>query len=232
MLFRSALLDLYHVLLHNGSCHEGFENLVEPWSNRDPWPIPPPHAWAAAKTSLFIRNCLVREYGGDAGLDKSERNLYLYSLLSPVWCQEGKHIEIKNAGTEFGQIDSRCSFTNDGAEITINEDFHHQPAEVVIAVPYHKKLIDFTSDAYEQYLEDGYMCFSSDVEKIHIQWKDKPQVYENNYQNILKTYRSERAIAWEADKVKGHEHEDARYKMNQLNAKWVMLPKAKPFLID
>ena len=59
-----ALLDLYHVLLHNGSTHEGFENLVVQWSNRTPEPgCPPPHAWAAAKTALFIRNMMVVDTG-------------------------------------------------------------------------------------------------------------------------------------------------------------------------
>ncbi|NQU51946.1 MAG: hypothetical protein HQ522_05360, partial [Bacteroidetes bacterium] len=97
---KHALLDMYHILLHNGSTHEGFENMIEPWADRDPDPIPAPHAWAAAKTSLLIRNMLVREYGGSAGVEENKRDLYLFSVLSPEWVKPGKEIKIINATCE------------------------------------------------------------------------------------------------------------------------------------
>jgi hypothetical protein len=99
-----ALSDIYHVLLHNGSVHEGFENLVVPWTRIVRSGCPPPHAWAAAKTALFIRNMMVREYGGDRSTEPGKRDLYLFSLISPAWVTPGNKLEIQNAITEMGRI--------------------------------------------------------------------------------------------------------------------------------
>ena len=138
---KHALGDLYHVLLHNGSTHEGFENLVEPWTNRTPREsCPPPHAWAAAKTALFIRNMMVCEYGGRAGIDAGSRDLYLYSLISPAWIKPGKKVAIRNAPTEMGRVSSTLSFTADGAELTVKPAFHHAPRYIVFRIPYSVKL--------------------------------------------------------------------------------------------
>jgi hypothetical protein len=189
---KHALLDLYHVLLHNGSTHEGFENLVEPWTNRTPAAsCPPPHAWAAAKTALFIRNSMVCEYGGQAGLDADARDLYLYSLISPAWIQPGRKVEIKNAPTEMGRISSVLRFVEDGAEMTVKSDFFQSPRYIVFRIPYTVELESFSSDAKISFQDNGLIFFTSDLTEASFKWRPKPGANDNNFQDILKSYRGE-----------------------------------------
>jgi hypothetical protein len=189
---KHALLDLYHVLLHNGSTHEGFENLVIPWSNRTPEPgCPPPHAWAAAKTALFIRNMLVCEYGGNAGLEEQDRDLYLFSLVSPAWIEPGKEVSVRNAPTEMGPVSSTLTFTPSGAEFRVEATFRTAPRYVVLRVPDSVELDSFTSDADHSFHKTGALFFSPDVTKASIQWGKRTGVDKTNYQDLLKSYRSE-----------------------------------------
>jgi len=189
---KHALLDLYHVLLHNGSTHEGFENLVEPWTNRTPSAnCPPPHAWAAAKTALFIRNMMLCEYGGRAGADKGGRDLYLYSLLSPSWIKPGKKVAIRNAPTEMGRVSSTLAFTDGGAELTVNAAFHHSPRYLVFRIPYSVTLGGFTSNARRAFEKDGLIYFTPDVTAASIKWRQNPGAHDGNFQDILKGYRGE-----------------------------------------
>ncbi len=189
---KHALLDLYHVLLHNGSTHEGFENLVVPWSNRTPAAsCPPPHAWAAAKTALFIRNTMVCEYGGQAGVHEDQRDLYLYSLISPAWMVPGKEVTIRNAPTEMGRVCSTLAFTDDGAELTVATDFHRPPRYLVFRIPYCVTLEKFASDASRAFERDGLLLFTPDITSASIKWHRKPNAHDNNYQDILRSYRSE-----------------------------------------
>ncbi|NQV33162.1 MAG: hypothetical protein HQ515_10735, partial [Phycisphaeraceae bacterium] len=189
---KHALLDLYHVLLHNGSTHEGFENMVEPWTNRTPVAtLPPPHAWAAAKTALFIRNMMVREYGGDLGLKQGQRDLYLYSLISPSWARSGQAMRIKNAPTEMGRISSTLSFVTGGAQLTVQSDFHHAPRTLALRIPYFVTLDSFESDASQGFEKDNVLYFTPDVTRATIRWSEIPRVHENSYQNLLRAYRSE-----------------------------------------
>ncbi len=189
---KHALLDLYHVLLHNGSTHEGFENLVEPWTNRTPREgCPPPHAWAAAKTALFLRNLMVREYGGDMGMDMKSRDLHLYSLISPSWIKPSQQLRICNAPTEMGNVSSTLAFTQEGAELNVKADFHSPPRYLAVRIPYFVKLESFTTDAGESVLRDGIIYFSPDVATASLKWTEIPGVHRSNYQEILKGYRSE-----------------------------------------
>lgn len=193
---RTALYDLYHILLHNGSTHEGFENLINPWGDRDPIGCPPPHAWAAAKTAMLIRNCLIREYGGEAGMNMDERSLYLYSILSPNWVKEGKRIQIINACTEFGEINSDMNFTSNGAIININSKYRYKPKAIYIPIPYFKTLVSVKVDNNKSYkYENGYIICSPDVKKITINWKDKET--DNELYTILKNYRKEPSFYWD-----------------------------------
>lgn len=189
---KHALLDLYHVLLHNGSTHEGFENLVVPWSTRTPAAsCPPPHAWAAAKTALFIRNMMVCEQGGQAGLEEARRDLHLYSLISPAWIQPGRQVAVRNAPTEMGEISSTLTFTDAGAELAVQASFHTPPQHVVFRVPYSVELQSFTSDAARSSAKDGQLLFSPDVTKASIRWRPRAGAHDRNYRDILAGYRGE-----------------------------------------
>lgn len=193
---KTALYDLYHILLHNGSTHEGFENLINPWGERDPKSCPAPHAWAAAKTALLIRNCLIREHGGEAGINMKERSLYLYSVLSPRWLKTGEKIEIINAKTEFGTTYSTMNILENGAEISLQSDYRVQPKDVRIAIPYYKTLKDVSVEGHGSvHISNGYIICDANVQKINITWTDK--VRPNYLHEVLQNYRKEPGFYWQ-----------------------------------
>ena len=186
-----ALSDLYHVLLHNGSTHEGFENLVEPWTRLVSPSCPPPHAWAAAKTALFIRNMMVREHGGEGGLNLKKRNLYLFSLVSPAWVKPGNKLEIRNAVTEMGTVSATMTFNENGAEVEIESNFHTTPAHLALSIPYFVELINCDAGSSKQEIKEGVIYFSPDVKKVTLKWNENKDAHKGTYQNLLKMYRSE-----------------------------------------
>jgi hypothetical protein len=180
-------------LLHNGATHAGFENLVVPWGNRTPRAnCPPPHAWAAAKTALFIRNMMVLEYGGDLGVRPGERDLYLYSLISPAWAEPGKRIELKNVPTEMGRVSSRADFRDGGVDVSFSCDFNDAPPRnIVVPLPYFVELDSFKTDASESRLDKRLIRLSPDATFLKIKWRLVPGFDKDNFQNILEMYRSE-----------------------------------------
>lgn len=188
---RQALIDFYHLILHAGSTHEGFENMIFPWKDRlvDPR-CPSPHAWAAAKTAFLIRNFMLHEYGGNIE-NASERDLYIYPVVSPAWATSGEHLAMVNAPSEFGWITSRLDFTKNGATLTYsplyNED---QPRSVRFRIPYFKELKSFKTDASESYVEDNCIVLSPDFTSLQIQWKEMKNVHKGTFSELLKAYRS------------------------------------------
>jgi hypothetical protein len=175
--------------------------MVEPWEDMDPWPIPPPHAWAAAKTGLLLRDMLLLEYGGEAGIRENERNLYLFSVLSPSWAITGEKVSLKNAFTEMGKINAEMRFKENGATITIHSDFHTKPASIKIAIPYFVNLQKVITNAQNYKQENGYMVFSSDVSQIDISWTYNMESQKDNFQKILLSYRQENSLDWRNNKT-------------------------------
>ena len=185
-----ALTDLYHILLHCGSTHEGYENMVGPWTRRLQ-AVPPPHAWAAAKITLLIRNMLVLEHGGRAGLDEDQRDLLLFSVISPAWARPGGRIVLDNAATEFGPVNAKMTFTNFGATITFDNKFHTPPRHLVVRVPYFVELVDFVADAGTAQLDGDVIRVSPDATRLSVKWMPKPGVHDDTFQSLLLTYRRE-----------------------------------------
>ncbi|MBN2652073.1 MAG: hypothetical protein JXR63_06795, partial [Spirochaetales bacterium] len=186
-----ALLDFYHVLLHNGPTHEGFENLVEPWTRTVDPSCPPPHAWAAAKIALFIRNMAVCEYGGEGGINSKERIIKIFSIISPEWATAGKVIEVKNARVEQGRISANLTFTDSGATITIDSNFDQPVKNIAMKIPYFVKLNKVKSDTADHFESDGYLYFNPTTREIQIDWEIDQSFNQNTIQKILINYRSE-----------------------------------------
>ncbi|MFA5814286.1 MAG: hypothetical protein WC865_01510 [Bacteroidales bacterium] len=187
---KQALIDFYHLLLHSGSTYEGFENLVRPWTDRQVEFCPPPHAWGAAKIATIIRNLLIYEFGGKAGIEKGKRDIYLFPTISPAWVEKDKHIAINNAPTEFGSISARMTFTVNGASVTITPSFNEQPRFFKVRIPYFKELVKFESDAKVSKLEGDCITVSPDAKTIMITWKDKPNAGKGLFEDLLTAYRS------------------------------------------
>jgi hypothetical protein len=210
----TALKDFYHQLLHSGSTHEAFENLVKPWTDRMVAPdCPPPHAWGTCKQGLMVRDFLVMEYGGKCGLVPGRRELWLFHCLSPAWVKPGEHVAIKNAPTEFGKITSVINFTADGATVRIAVSFHEQPAGIRLRVPYFKELVGFSTDAKESRQDGDCIVASPDVTKLVFEWRDKPGAHVGTVANILTDYRS------------------ANHNHGAKNGK-AIIEAGKPFLLD
>ncbi|MGF7229805.1 hypothetical protein [Arachidicoccus sp.] len=192
---KNALIDLYNVILHLGSCYEGFENQVYPWADRKvAADCPTPHAWASSKLVCFLRDMLVREYGGDAGLDENKRNLYLFSLISPDWCKDGQQVVIRDARTEMGILSASMRFTGSGSTIKIDPIFHSLPHRIVITIPYFVHLTRFESDASKMERIGNLLYFSPDVHTINLTWYKDKNANQGTFIDILKRYRSESTL--------------------------------------
>lgn len=188
---RQALIDFYHLILHSGSTHEGFENLVIPWKDRMVNPhCPTPHAWASAKIAFLIRNFLLHEYGGRAGLEK-ERCLFLYPVVSPEWAKPGQRLLIHDALTEMGRVTSEIKFAKGSAHVTYKATYNdYVPYRVKIRIPYFKEVVSFETDALDSYIEDGCIVLSPDFTVLDIKWNDNEEVHRATSEYILKSYRA------------------------------------------
>lgn len=188
---RQALIDFYHLILHSGSTHEGFENLVIPWKDRmvDPH-CPTPHAWASAKTAFLIRNFLLHEYGGRAGMENT-RDLYLFPVISPEWARPGQHIAIRGAATEMGPVTARIDFDADGARVSYKADyFGDGPDHVRLRIPYFKRFVRLRTDARSARIEGGCIVLSPDFTTLEVKWQDRPQAHKGTSAYLLRAYRA------------------------------------------
>ena len=191
---RDALMDIYHILLHEGSTFEGFENQVEPWTDRIVHGFPPPHAWGASKIAGLVRNMFVMEYGGDLGLEPEKRDLYLFSVVSPAWVKPGQTISVRNALTEFGTISTSMRFGDSGAEVKFEKQFRAQPGHLVVRIPYFVKDVSYTTDAKSSERTGNAVCLSPDATTLTFFWKLDPDADKNAYQDILMAYRREQGF--------------------------------------
>jgi hypothetical protein len=189
---RKALLDTYHLLLHCGSTFEGFETLVFPWTDRDTHPdLPPPHAWCAAKVNNLLRNLFVIEMGGRYGLDENQRDLRLFSVISPAWVKPGERIAVENAPTEFGLVSACMQFRTDGADVSLKTHFHERPRDVVFHIPYFLELAEFDTDATRSSRDGANLHVSPDATRIRFAWRQRPGAHRRTIQDLLLEYRRE-----------------------------------------
>lgn len=91
---------------------------------------------------------MLHEYGGHIE-NASERDLYIYPVVSPAWATVGEHLAMVNAPSEFGWITSRLDFTKNGATLTYSPLYNeYQPRSVRFRIPYFKELKSFKTDAF------------------------------------------------------------------------------------
>jgi hypothetical protein len=139
---------------------------------------------------------MVREYGGEAGLQEEERDLYLFSVISPAWNIKKNTLRIHDAVTEMGKLSAQLEFTGQGASITIQSQFHSPPRYIKMAIPWFVKLHKVTSNAQWSDQQEGYLLFTPDVSSIELKWKTKRGIHRNTYQDILWSYREENNLKW------------------------------------
>ncbi len=137
---QEKVLDMFYgMLLHTGSCHEGFEWSIFPWDGRD-YCINagliqlcnfPPHGWYAACLNMLFRNMLVREQGEE---------LHLCSALSPEWTKPGDRVVVKEAPTPFGKVSFELDVDESSAMLEFEPHWREPPERVTLHLPYFFKL--------------------------------------------------------------------------------------------
>ncbi len=190
-----ALTDLYHVLLHCGSTHEIWEQGALSWSDRESVEHTGPHTWASARTVLTIRNLLVMERGGQAGLDEAARDLHLFSVISPAWVRPGQQVACRNAVTEMGTLSASLRFLAHGARIEISAQFHRPPRWLVVHLPWFLSLDSFTTDATRVCRDGDRLLLSPDAGWLDVCWHEKPGAHQGTYQGLLRALRAEPSFA-------------------------------------
>jgi hypothetical protein len=128
-----ALRDLYAVLVHTGSCQEGFAGGVRPWADRDSGESWSPDPRFSAAYMGLLRDLLIREQRDE---------LHLFSAWSPEWLQPGKLVGVYNAPTSFGLVTAAMQIEEGGAALVMAADWHAAPSRVVLHLPY---CVDVTS---------------------------------------------------------------------------------------
>lgn len=181
--------EFYSILLHTGSTHTGFEFSVLPWSIRDFGMNLTPHGWFGAEFRTLLRNMMLREEGND---------LHLFSALSPEWLKPGDSIIVKNAPTNFGQIDYRMHIREDSAVIKIENMFTRNPDNIIIHVPWFITLEEVVIDGIKYTGNNKQIITSPSAGLIRLKWKrNTNESIENySYTNRVKNYLNEYRIRY------------------------------------
>jgi len=201
-----AVSDFYGMLLHTGSCHEGFEWSVFPWSGRDYCITLPgfqmcnftPHGWYAISFDLLFRNMLVREEGDE---------IHLLSAISPEWAKPGDRIEVKDAPVwikgENGLFHGRISFTVDFDErgATLNLDgprlnYKGDPgAKLIFHAPYFARLTSVSSPATVMADDPNAALIPFGAKQVRFDWERIP-VEHKSYADSVQWYKDEYRRRW------------------------------------
>ncbi|MFO8057312.1 MAG: hypothetical protein R6V10_08465 [bacterium] len=206
-----ALHEFYSMLLHTGSCHEGFEWTIFPWDNRD-YCIDmgtsqfcnfPPHGWYAADLNILFRNMLVREEG---------ETLHLASAISPEWARPGERVSVENAPTYWGKLSYVIEFRLEGAVLNFSlqetETNHAKPEKVRFHLPYFVKTHSVTMDGRALEFEKEALdlppsCFNGEKKEctLRFEWERLP-AEELSYENMVEWYKAEYRRRWKESKGK------------------------------
>ena len=197
---RRVLNDFYSMLLHTGSCNEGFEMAIYPWGNRDYeiWIGPikvmgnyPPHGWFACSFNTLLRMMLIRE---------EDNELHLFSVLSPEWLQPDSKLVVKRARTRFGIIEFKIETDELGYEIEFKANWMQKPHKLLIHKPFFIEIkeILMKKGVLNQQFKEVIELEPSDF-NLKIKWKEKPQRiinysmmverYKRNYKKIYELSR-------------------------------------------
>jgi len=190
-----ALRDLYAMLLHTGSCHEGFEWTVYPWDGRDYCYAPfgvqvcnfTPHGWYAALLNTLLRNMLVREEG---------ETLHLLSALSPEWTKPGDVIRFENAPTYFGPVGLEVVSSEQGAVIRFQPEFRRRPEKILVHLPFYVTATEVLVNGRPVEIQNRVIPIGPETSEISVRWERDPSV-QMSYQKAVENYLAEYRRRWE-----------------------------------
>jgi hypothetical protein len=178
-----ALYDFYHLLMHTGSTHGGFEWSIKPWGDRNFGTNLAPHGCFAGKYLLLYRNMLVREDGNE---------LHLGSALSPRWLRPGDTVAVKNAPTNFGPVGYTLTVSDGGATLDINPPARNKPERIILHLPEGYDVSGVNADGKVIENPDrSNVVFSPDTTHADIKWQVRrtiPFTYKKTVENYIDVY--------------------------------------------
>jgi hypothetical protein len=179
-----ALKELYALLLHTTSTHLPGEYGTIPWSTRKTSHVFNllPQGATSAKTIELLRNMLVREY---------EKDLYLFSAVSPEWMKPGKVIEVSNQPTEFGPIWAKLTITEDGFKVSLKNRFRTAPSQIFVCVPWFFEVKEVRVDGGPSRMEKGRIGIDPKAESVQVKGRIAPETPEMSYKQAVTEYKRE-----------------------------------------
>jgi hypothetical protein len=85
------------------------------------------HGWALADWLLLLRDIVVVEQG---------ERLLLAPILPAEWAIPGNEVVVTRALTQFGLVDYRLSFDQEGAELLLEAAWRRPPQAIEVTLPY------------------------------------------------------------------------------------------------
>jgi len=182
-----ALNDFYSMLMHTGSCHQGFEWTIFPFTDRDycaETPIGqscnfPPHGWYAVFYNTLLRNMLVREWGNE---------LHLLSVVSPEWTKPGDEIQVNNAPTYFGKVNLKAVSAKDRLTLYLKTEFRTQPDKIVLHFPFFADVSKVLADGKAVEFKPDMVNLKPGTKQVEVFWQLKP-AGKYSYQSFVNQYK-------------------------------------------
>lgn len=180
--------EFYAELLHTSSTHAGFEYAIRPWGSRDFEENLPPHGWFAADYRNLLRNMMVREQG---------ETLYLLSAVSPQWLGPGSEIRVSRAPSYFGQLSfTFCQTGPQTARLNIDSNFPHPPKQIVVHIPWFKKLLSAAADGHAVTADAEGLHLPPGTHTLELRWTSAGHPVMS-YERTVASWKQEYRRRWE-----------------------------------
>jgi hypothetical protein len=185
---KTALEELYAVLVHTSSTHAGFETMVRPWATRDFASDLAPHGWFAARFRTLLRNMMVREQGDE---------LDLLSVISPDWVRPGRSIVVRRAPTNFGRVNFELRFVSPTeARLALQTHFFQAPHRLVLHLPWFMKTASVTADGRPMRIGSDAVELPASTQVVEIRWSRRPAAAPMSYSLAVQQYEAAERQHW------------------------------------
>jgi hypothetical protein len=180
---------LYALLMHTSATHLGCDELMRPWGDRNCPVLPvsflqPGRSGFAASLLMLVRNMLLRE---------EERELHLFSALSPAWMQTGEKIAVQNAVTSFGKISLAAEVMDSRLVINVSPNWQTPPQCLVLHFPYFVKVEKIVADGRAISLgkNQDRAQLSPQARRVEIFWQNQAERQRLSFAATVEDFKRE-----------------------------------------
>jgi hypothetical protein len=133
---------------------------------------------------MLVRNMLLREH---------ERELHLFSAVSPAWIKPGEKISVQNAVTDFGTISFAAEVKDNGMAIDFSANWQTPPQRLVLHFPYFTKVERVVADGRGISLgkNQDYIQISPQVRRVEIVWQNQAERERRSYAITVEDFKRE-----------------------------------------